>query len=352
MRRGIAKIGSVASRTTRQFYYSTFPDRELISGIEQSPGELSIEPINICNANCIFCGYQYQERARQRMSEEIFIRAIGDYADMNGGNLYWTVVVGDPLLDTDCVERIRYSRSFSCIKRIETITNGINLHRIGVEKLLTSGLNVITFSTTGFDAAMYQRIYRNGKYEQMKENLLTLLRTNRALGRPVRIAIELRIDGPVENILNSSGFQEVIELADSVDSNYYFDNWCGKVKARDLTGNMKLRRNGFLAIKKRIPCGQLWVGAGVLVDGTVTACSCRDLNGDSDLVLGKIDQTPLRELYHSESLRKLRDNWFAGEGMPKICSDCTFYYPYTYLMLAEFRKRHFSDVHRESNIPS
>ncbi|MFH0959946.1 MAG: radical SAM/SPASM domain-containing protein [Pseudomonadota bacterium] len=343
MKRTIGKIASAAARTTREYYYSILPDRELIRKIEQFPGELSIEPINICNANCIFCAYQYQERPRQRMSDNIFKQVITNYADMNGGNLHWTVVVGDPLLDPECVERIQYARSFSCIRRIETVTNCINLHRVGAERLLRSGLDVITVSTTGFDVDMYQRIYRNGHYEQMKENLLTLLRRNVALGRPVRVAIELRIDRPVEHIQNSSDFREVIKLADSVDANYYFDSWSGKIKPNDLTGNMKIRPNVYVLMKKRIPCAQLWIGIGVLVDGTVTACSCRDLNGDSDLVLGKINETSLRGLCHSERLRKLRNNWFRGEGIPEICSDCTFYYPYTYLMLPDFKKKHFAN---------
>ena len=347
VKKTITKIASAASRTMREYYYSIVPDRESINKIERFPGELSIEPINICNANCIFCGYQYQKRRKQRMTDAILRKSISDYVDMGGGNLYWTVVVGDPLLDSECVERIEYVRSFPCVKKIETFTNCINLHRIGAKRLLTSGLSKITVSTTGFDANMYQRIFRNGYYAQMKNNLMDLLRTNERLDKPVRIAVELRLDGPVENMSESAEFREVIELADSVDTNYYYDNWSGRIGPKDLTGNMRLRPHWAVFMKKRIPCARLWMGIGVLVDGKVTACSCRDLDGDSDLILGNINTMSLREAYSSQYLCKLRYNWFEGRGVPNICLDCTFYVPYTYMMLSEVKKDHFRDIHRE-----
>lgn len=256
--------------------------------------------------------------------------------------LWWSAI---HFLDPECVERIRYARSFSCIRKIETITNCINLHRVGAEELLTSGLDVITVSTTGFDVGMYQRIYRNGHYEQMKGNLLTLLRTNHALEKPVKINIELRIDKPIRDVLNCSDFKEVMELADAVDANYYFDNWSGRIKTQDLPGNMKIRPNAFFPMKGRIPCAQLWVGVGVLVDGTVTACSCRDLNGDSDLVLGSINEGSLAELYRSERLRGIREHWFSGRKIPPLCIDCGAYVPYSHLMLAKEREEHFGQSH-------
>ena len=38
------------------------------------PSNLNIEPTNICNANCIFCAYQYPERSR--LINEIFFEKL------------------------------------------------------------------------------------------------------------------------------------------------------------------------------------------------------------------------------------------------------------------------------------
>lgn len=301
---------------------------------------LTIEITNICNANCIFCGYSFMKRKKQIMGEKIFRKAINDFVTTGGGDLHLTVVVGDPLLDLEFVERVSYARSFSCIKSISTITNCLDLHKIGAKNLLNSGLNEIGVSMTGFDAGMYRRIYRSKRYEQMKQNVLDLLRANNELGRPVKISIGLRIDKPMEEVLNYPDFKEISDLADSVDANYYYDSWSGRIRKEDLTGKMRLRPLYYYHfIKKKVPCSMLYSGLGVLVDGTVTVCPCRDLDGDGDLVIGNINTSSLQDIYYSSRLEQIRNDWLEGKHIPNICGDCSHYNPYTYMMLSEIRKQ-------------
>lgn len=337
MRIPVRKIAYKFSKLFRQYYYLLFPDRSVIREWEQKPRALMIEPINVCNANCVFCAYQYLRRPKQAMSDELFEKALGDYAGMGGGDLALTTLVGDPLLDVSFVRRIRRARASKAIQRIGTITNCLDLHKVGAKELLTSGLTSLTVSTTGFDADMYQRVYRSSRYEDMRRNVVDLVRTNHALGKPVRIVIALRIDRPVEEVLALRDFQEVQQLADAVDFNPYFDSWSGRIKPEDLTGQMRLRSASLFLMKKRVPCGLLWSGTGVLVDGTVTACCCRDLDGDSDLVLGNIGKTSLREMWQSQRMKDLRQEWQNTGRLPNICRDCTHYHPYTHHMLKEFR---------------
>jgi radical SAM protein with 4Fe4S-binding SPASM domain len=173
----------------------------------------------------------------------------------------------------------------------------------------------------------------------MRDNVLELLRTNRRLGRPAEIHISLRIDRPYREVIAMPGFQEVLTLADSVEFNRYFDSWSGRIKQEDLTGTMKIRSKKLHVLKGRIPCSSLYFGIGVLVDGTVTACACRDLEGKSDLVLGNINTTSLREMWHSAKLKQLRNNWKRFGNVPDICSDCSHYNPYTYMMLNEVKMK-------------
>lgn len=332
------KVRNKISILGRQYYYSFFPDVQFLKEMEKLK-TLNIETINICNANCIFCGYQYMERKKQPINDDTFKKAISDFVMIGGGGLSLTVVAGDPLLDPKFVERVLYARSFPCIKRIITVTNCINLHKVGAKTLLKSGLDEISISMTCFDAQMYRRIFRSNRYEQMKQNVLDLLRTNNELGRPVRISVGLRLDKPTEEVFNHPGFNEIIELADSVDANYYYDNWCGRIKSEDLSGNMKIRPRIFHFMKKRNPCSMMYSTVGVLVDGTVTVCPCRDLNGDSDLVIGNINRSSLHDIYYSKQPEKLRNDWLEGKYIPNICRDCTHYNPYTYMMLSEIRRQ-------------
>jgi hypothetical protein len=106
---------------------------------------------------------------------------------------------------------------------------------------------------TGFDEAMFKRIYRsNTNFNQMKQNILELLRTNNELGRPVKIKISLRIDKPLKEVLNYPGFKEIVALTDSINTNYYYDSWSGRIKPSNLPKNMKIRPTSFHFMKKKI----------------------------------------------------------------------------------------------------
>lgn len=328
------------SRRLRFACYRFFPDPQIMQRLREAAPKkiLAIEVINICNANCVFCGYQYQERRKQAMSDEVFEKSLRDYVEMGGGELSLTVTVGEPLLDPKFVQKVARARSEPRISNIFTITNCLNLHRVGARNLLTSGISWIDVSTTAFDAETYSRVYRSSHFEQMKANLLELLRTNHALGRPAKINVRLRLDRPPEEALTLPGFEEVKRLADSVDWNTTnFDSWSGRIKQQDLPGQMKLRRPTPLFLMKGAPCAMLWNGLTVLSNGTVTACACRDLDGTSQLVLGNIRERSLRELWHSERLRDIRQDWFARRHIPDICRDCTLYRSYAMWMCKEWR---------------
>ncbi len=324
------KATGKASELLRDHFRALFPDHALLERLERSH-ELSIEVTNICNANCTFCAYQYQERPRRMMDDETFRKALEGFVALGGSRLGIGCLVGDPLLDPHFLERVRLARSYSCVTEVVTTTNCIHLDKVGARALLASGLTSIVISTTGFDEEMYRRLYRSSHYARMKRNLLELLRTNHEMGRPANIHIGLRIDRPAREVLANPEFQEARTLADGVSWNTYFDSWSGRIRPEDLSGNMKVRPNWYRLIKHRLPCRQLWLGTMVLVDGTVTACGCRDLNGDSDLVLGNIHETPLPQLLRSAQFSKLKQDWQTGRYVPNICRDCSHYQPYVSL---------------------
>jgi MoaA/NifB/PqqE/SkfB family radical SAM enzyme len=323
-----------ATSIVRDHARALFPDLRRLQQLDRGYA-VGIEVSNICNANCVFCAYQYQERPKQFMTDETFRLALDQFVELGGGVTSLGSLVGDPLLDPHYLERVRMARARPEVSGVSVTTNVIHLDRVGARDLLSAGVTCITVSTTGFDEDMYKRIFRTPQYKRMKANLLELLRVNHELGRPAHIEVGLRVDRPMEEVLKYPGFDEVLRLADTVSSNSYFDNWSGRIESADLSGTMRIRPDAYKFVKKRLPCAQLWVGSLILVDGTVTACGCRDLNGDSELVLGNIHETPLREMLRSEGFAKLQRDWLGGK-LPSICVDCRHYRPYTAITQAEY----------------
>jgi len=329
------KARNRAWRATRETYYHFCPDAQLLRKLEQKPSRLTLELTNICNANCVFCAYRYLERPKRVMDGQVFRAAVDEYSAMGGNRVVLTGIVGEPLVDPDVLDRIRYCRSRAGIDRVDMVTNCILLDRVGVEAFVRSGVTSVSVSTTAPDEDMYLRIYRSRQYRRMHANLLELLQVNDRLGRPLRINVSLRIDRPWAEVARLEAMEEIRRLADSVEPNAYYDNWGGRIRQRDLSGTMRLRPPWLMPLRRLEPCRLLYDGIVVLCDGSIVMCGCRDLNADSELGLGRLGELSLAQAYSGAALRALRGRWLTGKGIPRICRDCTAYSPRTYLMLQE-----------------
>ena len=130
--------------------YST-NKKKLIENLNENIRFLSIETTNICNANCIFCAYQYQSRPMGIMDMDMFKRIVKQYADKNIGNVNLTPTVGEPLADKHLIERIKFIRKFKNINKIGIYTNLISLKNFNLKEFVSSGLTDLGVSASGFD---------------------------------------------------------------------------------------------------------------------------------------------------------------------------------------------------------
>jgi len=322
MRRLVYKLLTLLFRV-KEFVTSLsgFRDREAPITVNYYPLGLGIEVTNLCNANCVFCAYQYRRRPVTFMSQETFEKAINQYVSMDGGGggIGLTPVVGDTLIDQDLVRKIAYARSFPQMKHIHIITNGILLTQELFERLVDRGLTGVTVSMSGFDEEEYQRIYRKPSYKKVIANLRAIARSDRF--KKCRADIALRTDGLFPWLKKE--YWEFRNLGFHFTRTMFFDSWSGQIRDRDLNSFMFLRPE---RRSKHIPCQMLYLGPHVMADGTVTACGCRDLEGTSELRLGNIHETSLREMTQGGKLEVLRRRFLQGD-LPDVCKDCTFYVP-------------------------
>ena len=286
------------------------------------PFELHLELTNICNANCIFCPYQYQERATGFMSDQVFEKAVNDYVNINGGSIGLTPIVGDALIDPKFLDRVEYLRGLPEIDRIFLTTNAILLDKHGIREVLTSGLTSIMISTSGFDRESYQRIYRSPAYERMKANVTQLVEENERLGAPVHISICLRTDRPLDQVMRDPDFQPILRHKPTIDFAWSYRSVGGRITREMLPEAMQFRN----VPAKKEPCGSLYNGAMVLIDGTVVACACiAAMDAVPDLRIGNILENDLLEIYASEAMRGLRDQFRPGGALNATCAACDAY---------------------------
>jgi radical SAM protein with 4Fe4S-binding SPASM domain len=299
------------------------------------PFELHLELTNLCNADCVFCPYQFQQRKTEFMSDRVFEKALGDLVKIGGGSVGLTPIVGDALIDPGFLERVKRLRAEPSIDRIWLTSNAILLDKHGIQEVLTSGITHMNISTAGFDEAMYVRVYRNKSYRRMRENVLELLKLNAQRSHPIPITIALRPDRPLEDVMKDPDFQEILAYRPQLDFTWAYTSASGRITREALPPIMKLRS----VSDRKESCVNLWNGPIVLPDGTVMACSCvAAMDATADLGIGNILDSSLLEIWQSQRLKELRGS-FGTNSLNKTCAGCDMYRDLEFYRTGEGRRR-------------
>jgi MoaA/NifB/PqqE/SkfB family radical SAM enzyme len=288
---------------------------------EASYGDFNVVIIltTICNANCIFCHYQFLPRSeRINMPDTIFSSIIENIKRSGILSVHLTSNSGEPLMAPNLLEKIKALRDAG-VRTIQLTTNGILLDKIGIDQFLESGPDIINISTTAFDADMYKRIYRSNQFERMRNNIMNLLTRNKLRPNPRLITIGIRPDIPKEDVLAMPETQRLIDLADEVNIAEAYGDWGGEIKNSMLFGSMKIEEPAPISNR---PCQVLITTPAIYPNGDILACACRNIHRDPDLYLGHILEIDLGSALCK--IKNIAANWRNGK-IPQTCHRCTMY---------------------------
>ena len=252
------------------------------------------------------------------MTFHMFKDMIDQFVALGGGCLYISPTVGEALIDTKLHEKLRYAKRFPELSEIHLYTNGILLTRKRFEELTTAGVDFVNVSTSGFDAGEYERVYRVKSYKKVLGNLYQI--SSSPLFSRCKVEIGLRSDSLFPAM--KPDYKRLKGLGYSISRTLFFDNWSGRIKENNLPGCMFIRP----LRKKPVPCHMLYAGPMVQQDGSIVACGCRDLEADSELYLGNIDNIFLKSAWFSKEMHHIRRRFIEGTP-PRICRDCRHYAP-------------------------
>jgi MoaA/NifB/PqqE/SkfB family radical SAM enzyme len=306
----------------KNFYYFLLNKKKIENKLRKIFFGLSVETTNICNANCNFCAYQYQKRGMGIMDFELYKKIINEYSLLGGGNLGLTPTVGDPFADKLFLERVKYARKFSNIKKIGIYSNLISLKKFGIENIVKSGLSNIVVSTSGFDPEMYKRVYRSNEYNRMYSNLIDLIEINKNYNSPIKISISMRSDRNIKETTNFKDYQKLIKIIpeSEIDFKFRYDNWAGKINQSDLSGIMKLRNRRMTL--RLSTCSEFYSGPHIYWNGDVGICGCRDVDA-KELIIGNVKTENIKNIWYNKKHLNLMDEFLKNP--KKICQNCTHY---------------------------
>jgi MoaA/NifB/PqqE/SkfB family radical SAM enzyme len=286
------------------------------------PLSLAIETTNICNNNCVVCSYSSQTRARETMSLSLFEKILQDYKALGGGDLSFTPLVGEVLLDKYLPTRLEMVKKMGFIRRLSVHSNGVmaRLYDDPALKYIVQSFDRFKISIYGLDSEEYKAMTRKDEYESAMENISRILRNSKGnvvFGiRHLKRRSAEDVAKWIEDLRTRSECQYPVEITEQVLEEY--SNW-GFLGEVNLPFDARWRPNPINKKQCLIPL----LAPKITSTGDVSYCSCANFDASEQLTLGNIHNNSLKQLYNSQKCQKLY-SWEIF-GIPEFCRACSFY---------------------------
>lgn len=273
------------------------------------PQYVWIDITNECNLRCIMCPQSKGlKRKKMTMGMDTFTRIIDQVCIKKPRIILH--VSGEPLLNKDVFEMIRYVKDKGC--KVTMFTNATLLTMEISVRILESALDNIFFSFDGCTPEIYEKIRVGAKFDQVKSQIETFLKLRSEMNAKGPIVV-IEIISMKETKKNIPDFIKYWERK-SVDriGIRLAGTWLGLVD--DHGTRTVIKGFGFK------PCDSLFFGCAILTEGTVVPC-CKDIEGR--LPLGNILEQSFDEIWNSEAYNNLRRQHLKN-AIPEniICHSC------------------------------
>lgn len=292
------------------------------------PYWLVIDPCNYCNLSCPFCptGQKRDARTKGKLSLSDFKHIL----DKLGPYLIHIDLVnwGEPLLNENVPEMIRYAKNFNCDVKIDT--NLLHLNGEKAEKLILSGLDKIVVSIDGLTEDTYSKYRIGGDFNCSMSNLTLLVNKRKALKKKspyitwqflvfrhneheineaLRIGKKLGVDhvGITKAFIGDKSW---------IPSDPQYSNYDVK-----RSGSTDLTYNYFKANNNQ--CNWPWEAIAINPNGSVSACCSVEDEGDD---FGNIFDEPFEDSWNSHKYQTARSYIAGSNSVDKnntnVCLKC------------------------------
>ncbi len=312
-----------AFRTSKSLFYM------MQQGEIAYPYKLTIESTAICNLKCTTCPQNYMKREKGHLKFALFKNIYDDikppYVNLSG--------FGEPLLNPDLFKIISYAKKHGSFVKVDT--NGMLLNNDNINRLLNTGIDIISNSIDGMDKKTYESIRKGAKFETVIKNLKNLVAARNRKKSKTEIHIYLVLQKK-----NFKQFPDFIRFGDSigVDSisgcfvkeESYAKNKevnlekCDKgelgklaLDLREIKGKTKANLEideilddiaNWEERKKKnwngVPCYMPWYAPFVTWDGTV--CPCCLTAADKQVIVGEASKEKFMNIWNGEKMKNFR----------------------------------------------
>jgi radical SAM protein with 4Fe4S-binding SPASM domain len=276
------------------------------------PMRLWVEPTSVCNLRCVMCPQSFGRRFAKGYMEFSLFKKIIDEAKtfVYDVNLHHT---GEPTLHPRLPEMIRYAKESGIYTRLHTNATLLNEER--ARALLTSGLDLISFSFDGYEKEEYEKIRIRSDFDETLGNILNFLRLKKKLGQttPYTIFEVIDFSGEAKDPERQKRFRSLfadLPLDQLVIKEPH--NWAGSYEIKD---HVPSYYTDYYS-----PCTFPWYALVIFWNGKVAPCP-QDFYGDLDM--GDVNKSSIKEIWNSAPMMELRRLMKEGRGHNlSPCSGC------------------------------
>lgn len=253
---------------------------------------IDVEVTSACNLRCPFCSTTFRKKMIKEglISFDTVKKIIDEGADNNLYGVKFSIR-GEPLLHPQIHKFIRYAKDKGLID-VYFNTNAMLLTEDISKKLIEAGLDRISISFEGYTKEVYERCRVGAEYETVLANIENIQALKKKLG----------VQHPKVRV-------QAVMLPDTAPTfKNYKKFWAQRADEVGFLDYiiMKTRKKG---IRYPWACPQIWQRMAIWWDGTILPCNHDDVGL---LALGNVRDTTIKEAWHSEKLRGVRDTHKKG----------------------------------------
>lgn len=290
-----------------------------------TPYVVALDPCNICNFACKFCGIQtlrheVEERfAFKCMEFDLYKKIINDICEMpNKLKVLRLAGNGEPLLNKDFCKMVRYASNAGVAEHIETITNASCLNSELNQKLADSGLDRIRISIEALDNEGYKKI--TGK----DVDVCSIVRNIGDLHERCSGKCQIYVKTVNVSVPRKEDYEKFLHLFGDVCDRIFVDNVVPLWGEFDMDCQEINKEGGKgvhgQAVRNVEICPLPFYSLKIHPDGEVTMC-CSDWK--RRYVIGDLTRESFFDVWNDEKLRKFwLDNARGKKEKYDICRRC------------------------------
>ncbi|MBI4457060.1 MAG: radical SAM protein [Acidobacteria bacterium] len=285
-----------------------------------APINLIIENTSKCNLYCPMCPRELGYLPPQDLSLELFKRTLDQLKGKTELVIPWGA--GEPLLNSDLYEMIRYAKTSGMHSVVSTNATLLNEERS--HQLINSGLDILIIAFDGTTPEVYEKYRKGANFYRVRDNIVNFLEIKRR--RNAQLFTIMQLVRMRENYHQISDYQKMWNLP-GVDEI--------RVKEEEIGfPEMSVPGQAHKSRRRKNPCHLLWQGPpAITVDGNMFPC-CHSWQTKP---LGNIHHQGVKEIWNSPAMQRWRQAHISRDltGFPD-CQRCLAPNPRWLLIVGSF----------------